>query len=68
MKNMYQAIIQSDDPFDVIYNSLNDNSELGRAMTELYSQVSIDFALHPDDDFERIIEIMVDQIEEDFAS
>jgi hypothetical protein len=31
----------------------------------MYSDISADHMLHPDDDFEKIIEIMVNHMEED---
>jgi hypothetical protein len=34
-------------------------------MQEMYDDVVIDFGLHPDDDFEKIIEIVVDQLVDD---
>jgi hypothetical protein len=31
----------------------------------MYGDISADYMLHPDDDFERIIEIMVEHMEDD---
>jgi len=36
-----------------------------KTCTEMYSDISADHMLHPDDDFEKIIEIMVNHMEED---
>jgi methylmalonyl-CoA mutase cobalamin-binding subunit len=34
-------------------------------MSNLYASISVDEGFHPDDDFEQIIERMLDQIEQD---
>ena len=61
-------ISKSNDPFGMIYNALTgDYGEKTRlAMQEMYDDIVIDseYGLHPDDDFEKIINIMVDQLED----
>lgn len=52
------------DPFGMIYDAISGEygDEIREAMQEMYDDVSIDYGLHPDDDFEKIIEIVVDQL------
>ena len=52
------------DPFGMIYDAISGEygDEIREAMQEMYDDVSIDHGLHPDDDFEKIIEIVVDQL------
>lgn len=52
------------DPFGMIYDAISGEygEEIRDAMQEMYDDVSIDHGLHPDDDFEKIIEIVVDQL------
>jgi hypothetical protein len=58
---------RSSDPFEMIYDAISGNygDEIRDAMQEMYDDVVIDFGLHPDDDFEKIIEIVVDQLVDD---
>ncbi len=41
--------------------------EIEKAIQEMYETVSIDSRLHPDDDFEEIYDVMLDQIEADYG-
>ncbi len=54
------------DPFEMIYDAISGNygDEIRDAMQEMYDDVVNDsgYRLHPDDDFEKIIEIVVDQL------
>lgn len=54
------------DPFEMIYDAISGNygEEIREAMQEMYDDVVNDsgYRLHPDDDFEKIIERMVDQL------
>lgn len=65
MINLYSYILNLDDPFEYVYEGISGThgAEIREQLAELYSDVVIDYRLHPDDDFERIIEIMVDQME-----
>ena len=59
----------STDPFEMIYDAISGNygDEIREAMQEMYDDVVNDngYRLHPDDDFEKIIEIVVDQLVDD---
>lgn len=67
MTSLNEMILAQDDPFDFIYEGISGTHgiELRDYLTEMYSQISIDECLHPDDDFEMIIELMTLQMEED---
>jgi hypothetical protein len=67
MTRLYEYILAQDDPYDFIYEALGGTHgvETMKTCTEMYYDISADYRLHPDDDFERIIEIMVDQMDED---
>ena len=56
-----QTILSQDDPYVYIYEGLAfaHGSELYTYLHEMYAQVSIDYRLHPDDDFEQIIDTML---------
>jgi hypothetical protein len=66
MTRLFEYILAQDDPFDFIYEALSGTHgvETMKTCTEMYGDISIDYRLHPDDDFERIIEIMVGIMEE----
>ncbi len=57
------------DPFGMIYDAISGEygDEIREAMQEMYDDVVNDsgYRLHPDDDFEKIIERMVDQLVDD---
>jgi hypothetical protein len=57
----------SDDPFELVYDAISGNhgETIRAAMQEMYDDVVIDFRLHPDDDFEKIIDKMLDYLDAD---
>ena len=57
----------SDDPFELIYDAISGNhgETIRAAMQEMYDDIVIDFRLHPDDDFEKIIDKMLDYLDAD---
>jgi guanyl-specific ribonuclease Sa len=66
--NVEQQIVETiatTDPFDYIYDCISGNHGqlLQEYVTELYNDVVIDTRLHPDDDFEQIIERILDNLE-----
>lgn len=69
MKHLNQYIVNQDDPYMYVYEGLSGTHgvELRDYLTELYSDVVIDSGYHPDDDFEQIIERMLDLIESEYA-
>jgi hypothetical protein len=66
---IFAEIVQSDDPFDLVYNILSgDHGEEARMQLQpIYDDVVNDDHLHPDDDFEKIIDRMIDLIEADYG-
>ena len=56
---------KSNDPFEMIYNAISGDygEDIRKEFQEMYDDVVNDsgYRLHPDDDFEKIIDIMVDQ-------
>lgn len=65
MTRLYEYILAQDDPFDFIYEGISGahGVEAQKTLTEMYNDISIDCGLHPDDDFEKIIERMIEQME-----
>jgi hypothetical protein len=65
MTRLYDYILAQDDQFGFVYDGISGRhgEETQHALTELYSDVVIDYGLHPDDDFEQIIERMLDLME-----
>ena len=65
MTRLFEYILAQDDPFDFIYEGISGTHgvETMNTLQDMYNDIAIDYRLHPDDDFERIIEIMVDQME-----
>lgn len=59
--NVVPYILAQDDPFEFIYEGISGTHgvELRDFLTEFYNDVAIDYRLHPDDDFEKIIDHMV---------
>lgn len=61
MIHLNEMILAQDDPFEFVYEGISGTHgpELMDYLTELYSQVVIDYGYHPDDDFEQIIDKMI---------
>jgi hypothetical protein len=64
---LHQIILDQAEPFDYVYDALEGlhGTEIRDYLYDMYSQVSIDYRLHPDDDFEPIIELMIQNMERD---
>jgi hypothetical protein len=66
VEDFKSKLSRSNDPFEMVYNALSGDFGEGIriAMQEMYDDVVIDNhgRLHPDDDFEKIIDIIVDQL------
>jgi hypothetical protein len=60
-------ISTSEDPFELVYDAISGKygETIRAAMQEMYDDVVIDFRLHPDDDFEQVIEKMLDYLDAD---
>lgn len=67
MISLNEHILNQDDPFEFVYEGISGTHgpELMEYLTDMYTQVTIDYYLHPDDDFEKIIELMLEQMEYD---
>lgn len=65
--SIIQDIINGDlDAYDVMTNPKTPEEEyVANMMQEMYDDISIDYRLHPDDDFEEILDIIVDRLEKD---
>lgn len=57
-------VLAAPDAFDFIYECISGTHgvKLERYINELYADVSIDHRLHPDDDFEDIINRILDDL------
>lgn len=53
--------------FDSVYDALTRNDEVGRVLQDMYTEIAQNFRLHPDDDFEPIIDILQDRLELDYG-
>jgi hypothetical protein len=60
-------ISTSDDPFELVYDAISGKhgETIRAAMQDMYDDIVIDFRLHPDDDFEKIIDKMLDYLDAD---
>ncbi len=60
-------ISTSDDPFELVYDAISGKhgESIRTAMQDMYDDIVIDFRLHPDDDFEPIIDKMLDYLDAD---
>lgn len=69
MVHLNEMILAQDDPFEFVYEGISGTHGplLMEYLTNMYSDVAIDYAKHPDDDFEDIISIMIDQMEAENA-
>lgn len=68
MSNVEQLVLnglaKAVDPFDYIYEAIygSHGDEIREFVDDLYQSVSIDHRLHPDDDFEDIINYILDDL------
>ena len=53
--------------FDALYKLFSADTPAGRFVQDMYDDVVIDTGLHPDDDFERIEQIVFDRLADDFG-
>ena len=60
-------ISTSDDPFELVYDAISGKhgESIRAAMQDMYDDIVIDFRLHPDDDFEKVIDKMLDYLDAD---
>jgi hypothetical protein len=68
--NLFEHIAAHQDPYEYFYECISGNHGkiAEKSCGDIYNDVSADYMLHPDDDFEKIIEIAVEQLIADFGS
>ena len=59
--------IVANEDFDALYELFSANTPAGKFVQDMYDDVVIDTGLHPDDDFERIEQIVFDRLADDFG-
>ena len=60
-------LTKSPDMYDAIYNALERNDKLGSHLQDMMYDVARENRLHPDDDIEKIIDIMADHLAADYG-
>ena len=53
--------------YDGLYGLMSSNSPAGRIVQDMYNSVASEHHLHPDDSFEEILDIVMDQLEADYG-
>ena len=61
-----REIAQTED-FDKIYDLLTSSDPTGVYLQNMYDEVAREYRLHPDDDYEEIVEQLMDRIVDDFG-
>ena len=59
--------IVANEDFDALYELFSADTPAGKFVQDMYDDVVIDTGLHPDDDFERIEQIVFDRLADDFG-
>lgn len=59
--------IVANEDFDALYELFSANTPAGRFVQDMYDDIVIDTGLHPDDDFERIEQIVFDRLADEFG-
>ena len=67
MSDLHAQIMSSDDPHEEIYKMLTGDSPEERYIQSMYNDTSAEYGLHPDDDFEDIIDRMVHDMDGDMS-
>lgn len=67
--DIFAKVVKSDDPFQVVYDGISGHfGEKARMkLQDMYDAVASDNRYHPDDDFEEIIDLVIDHIVADDA-
>lgn len=65
--NELRRIVSAGD-FDGLYDLMTSNSPAGRIVQDMYQDAARDHGYHPDDDFEQILEIVMDRLEDDYGT
>ena len=64
---LQQVANSGNDAYDMIYDGMSRNDAVGSYLQDMASDISREYRYHPDDDIESIIEVMVDQIDDDYG-
>ena len=59
--------IADNEDYDKLYDLLSDNGPVGSYLQDMITDITVDTRLHPDDDIEKIMDIMMDRIVDDFG-
>ena len=59
--------IVANEDFDALYNLMSSDTEAGKIVQRMYNDVSGEEGLHPDDDFEKILSIVLDHLTQDYS-
>lgn len=61
MFNLHKYVLEQDDPYDFLYECLSGahGPDLMDMILEMYHDIAADYNLHPDDDFEKILDHMI---------
>jgi hypothetical protein len=59
--------IVANEDFDALYNLMSSDTEAGKIVQRMYNDVSGEEGLHPDDDFEKILSIVLDHLTQDYG-
>jgi len=59
--------IVANDDFDALYDLMSSDTEAGKIVQRMYNDVSGEEGLHPDDDFEEILSIVLDRLTQDYG-
>jgi hypothetical protein len=67
--DIFDKVVKSDDPFQVVYDGISGHfgEEARMKLQDIYDEVVIDNGYAPDDDFEKIIDRVIDHIEADYG-
>ena len=67
-EDVYKGILNDElDLYMVMYHSRNSTERIvAEELQERYNDVAINNFLHPDDDFEKILDIIADQLYEEY--
>jgi hypothetical protein len=59
--------IVANEDFDALYDLMSSDTEAGKIVQRMYNDVSGEEGLHPDDDFEKILSIVLDHLTQDYG-
>jgi hypothetical protein len=60
--------VADDEDYDKLYDLLSDNGPIGQYLQDQIEDITSETGLHPKDDFERIEQMLMDRIQQDFGS